>query len=329
MASGEPPAERVVVKMDCGTQTRPQPQDYTDSDGFFSFSPGVNRTVIGAESSLPILVPNMWRNPSQGSERGPRGRGIGLSNCVIHVELPGYRSDRLRLRGFFGLGGFDVGVLVLHPLDGFTGSAFSPTTRAAPKAATLAFQKGLAALSRQGPKYKQANQKLEKVVGLYPQFAAAWWALGEARSGLKDEIGAGEAYMRSMAADPVYLRPYESLMALACRRKDWPAVESLGESYLALSPGSSKILYRVAVAATNQGEFDRAEKFLEAVFARGEEARWPRTHVIMGLVHESRSDFDEAGKCYRAFLRVAPDAPLAEAVKNKLAELNPVPGVRP
>ncbi len=324
MASGEPPFERLVVKMVCGTQIRPQPQDYTDSDGFFSFSPGANRTVIDAESSLPVLVPGAW--PSL--PRGPGSRGIGLSNCAIHVELPGYRSDRLRLRGLFGLGGFDVGVVVLRPLNGFTGSAFSPTTREAPKAATLAFQEGLAALSRKGPKYKQAIQELEKAVGVYPQFAAAWWVLGEARSGLKDETGAREAYMRSMAADPEYLRPYEPLMALAFQRKHWPALESLGESYLALSPGSSKTLYRVAVAATNQGKFDRAEKLLEAVFALGEEAQWPRTHVIMGLVHENRSDFDKAVKSYRAFLRVAPDAPLAEVVKNKLADLTAVSGVR-
>ncbi len=75
------------------------------------------------------------------------------------------------------MGGLDVGVFVLHPLNGFTGRAFRPTPRAVPRAAALAFHKGLAALSRKDPKYKQAIEHLGKAAEAYPQFVAAWWAL--------------------------------------------------------------------------------------------------------------------------------------------------------
>ncbi len=53
--NGKPPPERVVVTMDCGAQVGPQPQDYTDSKGRFSFTPGINRTVISVDSACSWL----------------------------------------------------------------------------------------------------------------------------------------------------------------------------------------------------------------------------------------------------------------------------------
>lgn len=316
--------------MDCGWRDRPQPQDYTDSKGSLSLNPGVNRTVIDAESGLPVLDGRReLRSQTEISVRGPPGIGVVLSNWLIYAELPGYRSDRLRLRSTLSMGGSHVGAIVLRPLEGFKGRVFSPTTQAAPEDAKQAIQKGLEALSRREPKYKEATRKLKKAVATYPQFLAAWWAQGDARSSLKDDAGAREASMRSIAADPIYLRPYEPLMAIAFRRKDWRALQSLGLSYLALSPGSSETPYRVAVASTNLGKLDQAERLLEAVFARGEQDQSPRAHLIMGLVHESRSELDEAVESYQAFLRVLPDGQLAEAAAGKLAELDAAQRDRP
>ena len=88
------------------------------------------------------------------------------------------------------MGALNVGALVLHRLDGVSGSAFSPTTLSAPRAATSAFHKGVEALLEEDSKHKQAIRHLEKAVRLYPQFAAAWWALGQARAGIDDGVRA-------------------------------------------------------------------------------------------------------------------------------------------
>ena len=332
MDDGKPPPERVVVRMDCGAAIRTYPirgsfpQDVTDSKGRFTFYPGSHSAIRVADASAamatttgPSELPRIVRFEDAAPEATLRVRD--LSNCFLHVELPGYRSDRLRLRDFRGMGALNVGALVLHRLDGVSGRAFSPTTLSAPGAATSAFHKGVEALLGEGAKHKQAIRHLEKAVRLYPQFAAAWWALGEARAGIKDGVRARKAYTRSMHADPNYLRPYEPLIDDAFHRKDWPALESLAERYLALAPGTSLVRYRAAVAAINQGKTDAAARTAMEVVARGEANEWPRIHVILGLVHENRSEFGKAAESYRAFLTAAPNAPLADTVKNQLVEL--------
>lgn len=73
-------------------------------------------------------------------------------------------------------------------------------------------------------------RKLEKAVGAYPQLKAAWWTLGKARCGIQDDAGAPQVFMRSIAADPKYLRLYEPLMMSAFRQKDRRMVQSFGLS---------------------------------------------------------------------------------------------------
>ena len=322
---GKPPPERVVIKMDCGPAVggyplrESLPQAVTDSKGRFNFYPGMHSAIRVADSTSVMPASAVRGYQEAAPEATLRVRN--LSNCILHVELPGYRSDRLRLRDFRGLGALNVGTLVLHPLDGVKGSAFSPTTQAAPKAAASAYHKGVETLLGEDSKHKQAIRHLEKAVRLYPQFAAAWWALGEARAGLKHAARARQAYTRSVQADQNYLRPYGPLIDDAFQRKDCPSLESLAERYLALSPATPEIRYRAAVAAINQGKTDTAEKMAMEMFARSEADESPRIHVILGLVRENRSEFGRAAESYRAFLKAAPNAPLANTVRNQLADL--------
>lgn len=342
MQDGEPPAESVVVRMDCGAMSErflrggdaselagSSPQDLTDAQGRFSFYPENTSAVRIIDSSQSALSPLYPTTGFEGPTRQAGFRVPNLSHCVLLVELPGYRSDRLRLRDFRGMGALNVGTLVLHRLDGVKGSAFSPTTLAAPKAATGAFRKGLEALVQKDPKYRQAARQLERAVKLYSRFAAAWWALGEARSGLGDAAGARLAYQRSIGADSSYLRPYEPLIEAAFRRKDWPELESLADRYLALFPPSPAVRYKAAVAAISQGKIDAAEKMATTMIARGEASERPRVHLILGLAQENKSDFAKAAESYRTFLRTAPNAPLASAARNKLAELEQRESVQP
>lgn len=83
------------------------------------------------------------------------------------------------------------------------------------------------------------------------------------------------------------------------------------------------------MASTNLAKFDQAERSLEALLARGEQEQWPRAHLIMGLAHGSRNYLHEAMDSYRAFLRVAPQAPPAEIGESKLGELHALQEVGP
>ncbi|MDE0625146.1 MAG: hypothetical protein OXH99_01995 [Bryobacterales bacterium] len=170
-------SERFLRGGDASELAGSSPQDLTDAQGRFSFYPENTSAVRIIDSSQSALSPLYPTTGFEGPTRQAGFRVPNLSHCVLLVELPGYRSDRLRLRDFRGMGALNVGTLVLHRLDGVKGSAFSPTTLAAPKAATGAFRKGLEALVQKDPKYRQAARQLERAVKLYSRFAAAWWAL--------------------------------------------------------------------------------------------------------------------------------------------------------
>lgn len=311
--AGEPPPERVIVKLNCGA--RSTPQDYTDRKGRFSFQPGGNQSLTFSDASV-----NHARaaGRSSGLTVGSTG-SANLSQCHLEAELPGYRSDRLSL-GMFRMGSNDVGLIVLHRLEGLIGDTVSVTTLAAPTSAQKAYRKGLKALRRARPNREEAIQQLERAVEVYPEYATAWAALGEARRGLEDGDGARTAYTRAVEADPKFLLPYEPLMDLALNRMDWTELDSLTERYLKLSPRSAKARFLSALAAANQNDLARAESLVRSLKEMDEKDEWPLSYVIMATVHERRAEWERAASEYRAYIALAPDQRTVEMAKRRLHE---------
>lgn len=310
--AGVPPPERVIVKLNCGAKSTPQ--DYTDRKGRFSFQPGGNQSLMFSDASV---------NPRHAAGRSRLTVGAtgsaNLSQCHLEAELPGYRSDRLSL-GMFRMGSNDVGLIVLHRLKGLIGDTVSVTTLTAPTSAEKAYRKGLKALHKARPNREEAIRHLERAVEVYPEYATAWAALGEARRGLEDGDGARTAYTRAMEADPRFLPPYEPLMDLALNRMDWTELDSLTERYLKLSPRSAKARFLSALAAANQDDLARAESSVRSLKEMDEKDEWPLSYVIMAAVHERRAEWEQAASEYRAYIALAPDPRTVEMAKRRLHE---------
>ena len=318
--NGEPPPDRVLVKMDCGSGARPQ--GYTDAKGRFSFEPNGDRTLLASDASVPS------RNVGRGPVTAPMGR-MNLYHCHLVVHVPGYRSDRLPLRSAGSLERNDVGTIVLHRLQGFEGHTVSLTSLTAPRAAKRAYEKGIRMLRRVSPNYEKSAAHLETAVEAYPEYAEAWAALGEVRLGLDDLEGAKEALTRSIDADPKLLRPYEPLMQMAYRYNEWAALNSLSERYLKLAPGSAYVQFLAATSAAQLGKFDRAESLVLKMRDHGEAERWPLTRVVMGMVHERRAQFEKAAREYESFLEVASDPRTVSKVKRLLFEWEALQVIKP
>ena len=311
--AGEPPPEQVVIKLDCGT--RSTPQDYTDKKGRFSFQPNGNQSVIFTDASVSG---GSLGGRNSGLTTGSSG-GRNLSYCHLVAELPGYRSDRLSL-GMVRMGSNDVGLIVLHRLEGLIGDTVSLTTLAAPASAQKAYRKGVKALRKIRPNLRQAARHLERAVEVYPEYATAWAALGEARMGLEDDVGARAAYIRSTEVDPNFLLPYDPLIDLALAQMDWTEVASLTERYLELSPGSARARFLAALAAANQNDLPRAESLVESMKEFNEKDEWPLSYIIMAAIHESRAEWEQAASEYRAYIDLAQDQDTVETAKRRLHE---------
>ncbi len=321
---GQPPSESVIVERVCGGNVRPE--GYTDHKGRFSFQLGGDPSLAMSDASVGGRQlgggPAFGQTPFGGSS-GIRSTGMGgvdLSGCELRASLPGYLSDSIILGIRRPMDNPDVGVIVLRRIAGVVGNVVSATTLGAPKKADKAYQNGLREMRKKKPNYKKGAAQFERAVAEYPQFAAAWGALGDARMGLQDEAGAKEAFGKALEADPKYLKPFNPLLQMALRQQDWGAVEDLGSRYLELNPNEMQLQFYVAVAAVNNGNPRKAEETVMAIRASDRRDDFPQSHRIMGLIHSQRGDFIKAATEYRAYLTKQPDGNGAAQLKKQLNE---------
>ena len=291
-ASGEPAPERVLIMLECeGIAIR---QAYTYKRGYFRFSPTAES--LGLFSDLSI--------------------------CVLYGEAPGYRSDRLRLMAprTGGQAGNYVGQIVMESIDGVLGHTVSMTTASAPGNSRQAYDKGMRLLQAKNPNYKKAIGHFDRAVEIYPGFAAAWLALGEARLGSGDEAGAGQAFARSLEADPKFLPPYDYTMKIALDRREWAKLEGLTDRYVELSPKSAEARLMGTIAAVNLDNLPKANALASSILAMGEGTDWPLTYFLMAKIHERRAEFKMAAEYYRAFLCLSPNSETASQIEKRLSE---------
>ena len=309
--TGEVPREPAVVKMRCGG--RPVPQGLTDLKGRFSIQPG-------GDSALSVMDASV-RGRRVSSNGRARGSGnTSVTNCELLVELPGYRSSILRLDHVPSFGIHQVGTIVLYGHKGVTGETVSATTLMAPSSASKAYRKGLRALHMENPNYTLSIKHLQSAVEEYQDYAAAWASLAEARMASGDWAGAREAFLKSIEADPQYLKPYEPFISASFDRRDWTTVDSLGGDYLKLHPEAFQVRAMSAEAAVRLGKYDRAAELTKIMADRDEFRHWPITYVVAGLVHESRSEFNEAAVLFREYLNHDSESLTAKRLLRTLYE---------
>ncbi len=329
LANGTPPPEAVVIERVCGGQTRPE--GYTDSKGRFSFQVGGDQTAALMDASY-----NGFGQDNRGGMGGPGamggmggvGRGgigggmdgMDLSGCELRAALPGFRSDQLMLGRRRPMDNPNVGTIVLHPLDGFQGSAISATTLTAPNKAKAAYEKGVREMRKDQPKFEKAAEQFQTAVDLHPTYAAAWTMLAEMKIKMEDFDGAEEALGKSIEADAAYIRPYEPLIRIAAQKEDWPRVNELAAATLRMHPGHTQIRYLKAVAAYRLGRFDEAEAAAREIASGSDAPQYPHAHQMMAIIHIEKGAYPQAADAFRTYLKLAPTAPSGDQIRKQLAE---------
>lgn len=321
---GQPPTESVVIQRICNGEVRPE--GYSDQKGRFSFQLGGDPTLAMGDASVggnQLGGGPAFGQSSFGSSSGIRQTGLGrydLTACELRAVLPGYVSDPIRLGMRSAMDNPDVGVIVLRRMAGVVGNIVSATTLAAPRKADKAYQNGLKEMRKKKPNYKKGATQFQNAVSAYPQFAAAWAALGDAKMAMQDKAGAKEAFSKSLEADPKYLKPFNPLLQMALQQKDWVAVEDLGVRYLELNPNEMQLQLYMAIAALNNGNPEKAEEAVLAIRASDSKDNFPQIHQVMGLIHSQRGEFEEAASEYRAYLAKQPNGNNFVQIKKQLNE---------
>ena len=326
---GQEPGQQVKIELNCqGTMIR---QEFTSHNGMFSLEisrGGSTEDTLrpmdaSASTSSYSPVDGRISSGSQGSgalsSATIQRRQVDLSACDLTARLQGYQSDVLRLGRRRALDSPDIGVILLHNLEGSAGGTISLKTLAAPKKAKEAYEKAGKEFTKEHPDYSKMAKELEKAIDIYPQFASAWYLLGEIRLKQNDRPSAAKAFEEAKAADPAYVNPYLSLAFMALEEERWQEAVDLSGQTLEMNPQLTKAHYYTALANSSLGHVDDAESSALLVLKHNQAQIYPLIYYVLGSAEAQRGNFPSAAARFRSFLEIQPSLSLSGKLKEQLA----------
>ena len=326
------PAQSVAIESVCYGAVRRQA--YTDLKGNFEFQLGQNSTDRDAtESGRDVFTNSGNRGPTSGqgsdfgiSMPGPTGNAADstrpeLLGCELRASLAGFKTTSVLLRPDGSSWVLEVGTIVLSRLENMPGATISLTTMSAPPDARKAYEKGQQAVTSK--KFDDAERQLQKAVGQYPNFAAAWSMLGEVYRQQKKFDSAKEAYSKAIAADPQFLNPYDGMAILAVHETNWNEALKFTDNLLTLNPSAFPLAYMYNAAANYYlGNLDTAEKSARKFEELDPQHHNPDSKLLLSNIMLGKHDYEAAAKALEEYLTLVPNAPNSAEVKAQLRELN-------
>lgn len=319
---GSAPDDPVRIERICEGHTTFE--GWTDEKGRFSFKvePVADGNAAG-DATQQTAQPAELNRPTLPVTRYSTAVTSLLRTCELQAVLPGFRSDRVSMAVHSSLSDARLGTIVLHALSRAAALTVSATTLQAPANARKAYEKGLAAMREQ--KWNAAAGQFTKAVGAYPKYAIAWYELGLARQQRKDLAGARDAWLAAQRSDPKYVKPYESLTALADRRGDWAECERYSRAWIDLDPEDFPGAYLLnALANARLHRMEAAESAAREGVRVDKDHRIPRLSYVLGVVLMEKHELTESEKYLRTYLDLAPKAQDAALVRAQLVELEKV-----
>jgi tetratricopeptide (TPR) repeat protein len=319
MADGSVPPEPVLIQRVCKGTTHDE--TWTDSKGQFSFkvTAGGADTSIG-DSSQAAARTDELNKPIGNSTYYSNPITSALRDCEAQAVLAGFLSDRVSIALKNTLEDTRLGKLALHPMSPGQALTVSVTTLAAPPNARKAYEKGLSAMREK--RWDAAASEMTKAVTAYPKFAAAWFELGRLRRAHNDLNGAVEAWKEALKSDPRYVKPYESLIALAEQQQDWADSEKYSHDWIQLAPEDFPAAYLYnAVANAQLNHVVEAEAAVRKGLSLDKDQRLPRLRYVLALILMQKHEYSESAKYFRTYLELAPNAKDAASVREELTKL--------
>lgn len=327
MEDGTPPPSRTVIQRSCSGTT--EPEGYTDAKGRFGFQLGGESRLrtpdasVGARPEIRAVTPG--RGGRGGGRENASGEAVVMESragfgCEITAYLPGYRSNTVVIGRDTRTGQPDIGVLVLRRIGETEGNTISFSSLDAPDKARKAYEKGIAAGNEK--KWDRAQQELEKAVGIYPKYAAAWYELGFALHHQNRVEQARKAYAQAVQADPRFTKPYLQLALIAARESNWQEVADTTGQVIRLSPaGFPQAYFLNAIAHLNLNNSGLAEKSARAALEREADRQYPQVRQVLGIALSNRGDYAGAIEQLEAYLKLVPEGENAERTRRDLADL--------
>lgn len=319
--NGQAPSDRISVKLSCGMRTLQTIK--SDIRGYFRFALGLgnqaNFDLSAADEAPPTSIATGMNMP--GGYSGFGTASMGLTGCDVRISVPGYVPVDSPITDTASLGIIDVGVLELRRIGTAPTGSVSATSLLVPNNARKEYEQGVKDM--RSNRLPQATQHLERAVGAYDKYAAAWTELGRVYLANHEKEKARQSFEKAIVADSKFTPPYINLGALQLDDENYEgAIESVGKAVemdpaIAMGVGG----YIQGFANYRLDRLDAAqENLLQA--EKGSHVSIPQLHVILAELYLRKEDSSSAATHLRAYVKEAPQGPFAAEVQKKLDEID-------
>ena len=313
LQGGIAPSEPIAIERVCnGVAHR---EGYTDFKGQFQIQLGTSNRQFQ----------DVTENPSN-QDQGTLNQKISQSNqsryegCELRALLAGFQSTVVPLHVTDDFGQVKVGNIVLTRMGNVEGATISMTSMAAPAPARQAYEKGRKAQADK--KYEEAEKHLKKAVEIYPQYASAWYLLGEIHRFQKQPEQAIAEYNQAIKSDPQYVSPYFGLSIIAIDQKRWEDAERLTSQLTHLNGVAYPIAYFYNGAANfNLGKMDAAEQSARKFQSLDTNHQFPDVCLLLANILQAKQDYAGAARQLRAYLTQVPKSPRAGEIQAEAQRL--------
>jgi tetratricopeptide (TPR) repeat protein len=190
-----------------------------------------------------------------------------------------------------------------------------------PARAREAFDEACSAVQKKN--LSAAQQQLNRALKAHPKFAAAWVLLGQVQEDQQQLEQAEQSCTQAQAADSNYLLSYLCLARLAAHREEWSVVAGMTDQVIALHPIRAPGAYFYnALAHFHLKQDQPAESSALRVLEDGGREQLPQVHWLLAHIYEHKGDRASEAVQLREYLKLAPHASDAAALRNILKQID-------
>lgn len=186
-----------------------------------------------------------------------------------------------------------------------------------PDKAKKEFEKGQEALQKN--KVDDAKKRFAKATEIYPQYGAAFDAMGIAVSGTS-LTDAKQYFAKAIEADKQFSPAYSHLAKALMKEKNFEEADRLLTRSTAINPRSAEDLFLLSYAQAKLGKYDLAIQTADRTHQLPHE-QYALVHFVAAESFSKMGKRQEAVAQYSQYLKEAPLGPSAEIAKQNIKSL--------
>lgn len=172
---------------------------------------------------------------------------------------------------------------------------------------------------------KGALPLLDEAIALYANFAAAYYEKGAAYLSLNDPDKAIEAFVKAITLKPDYLEAKYGYGKAMFEKKNYELAEAAFRDVLKQKSDFAEAHLNLGISLFYLKNGNEAESELKAALATKEGEKFALGHLYLGQIYLMKKQNADAITELQKYVELAPNAPNAEKIKSKIADLKKQP----